>query len=492
MESLLVCAWVVPIPFHQAKGLGCVSDELAPFGEGSGVSGVASMGEREHREATMAGKLCVSAAVVLAAIGLHFFVDPADVAGRATGPGQPKPEAVPPLDDRLQPYLKVLQEQGQEPVRFVLEKLASHDLIIFDDGLHSALEPFEFYQQLIRDRGFQRQAPAIFLEAVPINQQRHLDAYLSAANDDPRLLYPAFQEDHNGKGWNYQTYFELLRTVRAVNQTLPDKGKLKVYGVCFPTYWPQIQTHQDLVQYKKSSSPSCDHHLYAAIRNELAEFKEKRKGVFLTNTRHAYKGLRSKDGQFFWNAATFIHQWHPGKAYSIRVHNVTIQAVRSLPTGSARTFEGQVTHEYKHVRMARGLWDSAFRAADDRPVAFPLQGNVFGKEPFTGPDQLDALPGQKMQDAYDAVIFLAPLEKLRHCALVDLYTPAFKQEMKRRYRLMLADDQLAEVLKKTRTKSYDEMWSLFVEKSSFAQPVRPLPEAQLVGPIDEWKTPSKE
>jgi hypothetical protein len=418
------------------------------------------------------------------------------VAGGSPGrPARAESRTAPPVDERLRPYLKVLRQHGQEPVRFVLDKLAAYDLLIFDDAIHTAVEPFDFYQRLIRDRAFQRQAPAIFLEAVPINQQRHLDAYLNAPGDDLRLLYPAFQNDHNGKGWNYQTYFDLLRTVRTVNQTLPDQSKLKVHGVCFPTFWPEVQTRQDLIQYNKSANLSFDHHLYAAVVTELAAFKEKRKGIFLTNTRHAYKGLRRKDGQFFWNAATFVHQWHPGKAYSIRLHNAVVQIVRELPAVSARKFEGRIRPEWRYVRMARGLWDSAFRAAGDRPVAFPLQGNVFGKEPFEGPDrdQLDVLPNQTMQDAFDAVIFLAPLEKLRRCAFVDLYTPAFKQEMKRRFRLMLGDDQLAELLKKTGARDYDEMWSLLVEKAgSFARPVQPLPEAQAVGPIDEWKTRPRE
>jgi hypothetical protein len=387
-------------------------------------------------------------------------------------------------DERLQPYLKVLREDGREPVRFVVDKLASHDLIVFDDGMHHALEPFEFYQKLIKDPAFQRQAPAIFLEAVPVSQQRHLDAYLSAPEDDQRLLYPAFQNDQNGRGWNLKTYFDLLQTLRAVNKALPDKGKLKVYGVGSPTFWPEIQTHQDLIQFRKSLL-SFDHTMYAVIRNEMADFQANRKGIFLTNTRHAYKGLRRKDGQFFWNAATFIHQWHPGKAYSVRVHHLVLQAVRPLATAGGSLVRPR--HEYKYVRVARGLWDSAFRAAGDKRVAFPLQGNVFGKTPYVGAEQLEALPGQKMQDAFDAVVFLAPLEELRSCAYVDIFTPTYKQELKRRLSLLWTQDELQELFRKTKTKDLDELFALF-EKAGWARPAGPIPEAQLLGPIDEWKT----
>jgi hypothetical protein len=142
--------------------------------------------------------------------------------------------------------------------------------------------------------------------------------------------------------------------------------------------------------------------------------------------------------------------------------------------------------EYTFVRMARGLWDSAFRAHGDRPIAFPIIGNVFGEEPYLGNHQLDALPGQKMKDAYDAVIFLVPIEKLRQTALVDfIYTPSFRQELKRRYRILYTEAQLAELFQASQVKDLDGL----VEKTVRARPEQPLPQARSVGPIDEWKAP---
>ena len=397
-------------------------------------------------------------------------------------PGNFEPQKI---DARLQPYLKVLRERGEEPIHFVLEKLTTHDLIIFDDAHHTSLEAFEFYQRLIEDEAFKQKLTLIFLEVVPINKQRHLDAYLNATSDDPSLLFPAFQDHVNGRGWNLKTYFDLLRTVRVVNQRIPVEKKIRVLGVDCPTFWSEIQTRQDLEQFNKSLA-TRDHHMYAVIVNELAEFKENRKGILLTNTRHAYKGLRRNDGQFFWNSATFFHQWHPGKAYSIRLHNSTTEAVKGRASA-----DGRETLEYRSVRMAHGLWDSAFRAAGDRPVALPLQGNEFGEEPYIGAD-LDTMPGQKMQDVYDAVIFLAPLEKMSQCALVDsIYTAAFKQELKRRFGLMYSEAQLIEVFKKFQARNLDELF-VYLEKNLGACPVQPLPEAQSVGPIDEWKSNIKE
>lgn len=74
---------------------------------------------------------------------------------------------------------------------------------------------------------------------------------------------------------------------------------------------------------------------------------------------------------------------------------------------------------------------------------------------------LDVAPGQTMADAYDALVFLAPLEELHDSATLGFfYTPEFKAELRRRIRLLqgahLADflagegvgslDQLIELL----------------------------------------------
>lgn len=42
-------------------------------------------------------------------------------------------------------YCKVIKEQGENPYMFVENKLKMYDLIVFDDALHAAVEPFEFY-----------------------------------------------------------------------------------------------------------------------------------------------------------------------------------------------------------------------------------------------------------------------------------------------------------------------------------------------------------
>ena len=279
-------------------------------------------------------------------------------------------------------HLADLRERGREPIAFVLELLDRHDLVVFDDALHTLVEPFEFYGRLVREPGFRERARYVFLEAVPLNQQRHIEAYLAAPEPDPRLLYPAFQNSLGGEGFPYATYFDLLATVHDVNRALADSERIRVVAVGSPSYWSEIETARDVEVFRQGLD-AYDYTMYAMIRSTLGESGGK--GIFLTNTRHAYQAVRHADGSLYWNATTYFHEREPGRAFSIRFHapQLVIERVRE-DTSAVRTTQGLDRIDYRWDRMEGGAWDRAFRDDGNRPVAVPLEGTAFGRAPYAG------------------------------------------------------------------------------------------------------------
>jgi hypothetical protein len=388
-------------------------------------------------------------------------------------------------DPRLQPYVSVLEQQGQRPLRFVIDRLGEFDLIVFDDAWHPAVEPFAFYEELVRSPEFRQRARYVFVEVLPINKQQHIDAYMQSTPEDRTLLYPAFQDDLSGRGWPLQSYFDLLHAIYEVNRDLDEDDRICVVAVNHASYWSEIHTPEDVRLFRKTLRGN-DYTMYRTVVDELDGFSGAGKGIFLTNTRHAYKGIKGKEGEFFWNAGTFLHQWHPGKTYSIRFHNMalSVEGERAPATNQAETTSGIERYRYSWIRMAHGLWDSAFEAFGNRPVAFPLEGNAFGTEGYVGNHMHKAAPGQTMSDAYDAIIFLAPLEELHNTATVGfLYTPRFKQELARRYRILYTPEQLQDRFERYEV---DDLESL-IEKDCAASPQEPIPQAKQLEPKDAWK-----
>jgi len=380
------------------------------------------------------------------------------------------------VEDRLQPYIEAIEAEGEEPIDFVINKLDEVDLIIFDDALHTAVEPFEFYQEVIKTPSFYKKVKKVFIETASVNKQQHIDAYFQSEPENRELLYPVFQDDINGTGWPMKTYFDLFHTIYVLNRSLPEKQRLEVIGVDNPTYWSEIKTKRDLELFQKTLS-SRDFSMYKMIAVELNYFEDGTKGIFLTNTRHAYKGIKNSKNKFYWNTGTFFHQWHPGKTYSIHFHSVYL------------FIEKNEKPAIKFDRIADGIWDSAFEALGNNPIAISLKKNVFGNEEYIGNHMLNVAPNQTMYDAYDALIFLGPLENMRKTAMVDfIYTDKYKIELQRRGRILYSDKEIKQMMKKHGVDSLTEL----IDKAYAAEPEILLPQAQSIQPIDAWKTKDDE
>lgn len=50
--------------------------------------------------------------------------------------------------DDLEKFEKAIRKFGTEPMDYVTNRLEKSDLLVFDDGFHSALEPFKFYEDM--------------------------------------------------------------------------------------------------------------------------------------------------------------------------------------------------------------------------------------------------------------------------------------------------------------------------------------------------------
>ena len=386
------------------------------------------------------------------------------------------------IHPKLRPYYQTLKTQGNPPIDFMREQINHYDLLIFDDALHPAQEPFDFYQQLIRDKVFGQKLHYVFLEILPVTAQRYLDAFLNAPTRNHQLLYPAFQQTFNGYANNYQTYFDLLDTVWEVNQRLAMPDKIKVMATDIPLLWAGIGHKTDWENFRKILK-GRDYNLYRVILDVMQDFKKGKKGIFLTNTRHAYKGIRNKKGQFHWNCGTFFAQNHPGKTYAIRIHNISLDIYKQVKK-EAQTAQGLDRVKYRWIRMEQGLWDAAFEANQAKPVAISLKNNVFGRAAYVGNHGLTAQQGQTIYDAYDALVMLKPLEKLQFSGRVGaVYTPDFQQEMVRRLKVLNNPTEIKALLHQHKASSLEA----YVKSLAKDIPRQPNPLLKQLGNKDEWK-----
>jgi len=362
-------------------------------------------------------------------------------------------------------YDAVISRAGEDPADFVEQTLNEVDLLICDDGLHPAVAPYDFLCNYLQQKP--GTADIVFLEVVSIKAQSAIDAFMAGEAKDTLLLAPVFRESFS-YFWPYETYLHLLSTVWDINHRVPEDQRIRVVGVDQPIYWEGLQTREDYNIFQASLT-ARDNFMYRTILKNMDYFQSGLKGIFMTNTRHAYKCIRDKDGAPYWNAGTFFHEWHPGKTYALRFHNVILNITASKDPGENASTEGMDRMVYSWARMDDGAWDEAFARNDNRPVAIPLKGNLFGRHPYMGNHMTNVKAGQSMSDAFDAVIFLKPLEETTFSAETDFFmTEAFKKEVARRVRVMNGH-RLEEFLKEQGCETVEE----YVEKLCVYVPERP-------------------
>ncbi len=364
-----------------------------------------------------------------------------------------------------QDYYNSIRKVGKEPTAFIAEKIKAHDLIIFDDALHSAVEPFEFYCTYLSKNP--KSVDYVFLEIIPISAQPHIDSFLNNSIKDTALLEEVFQQDVR-YGWPYETYLNLFSVVWDINQQLPKNDIIRIIGVGQPIYWEGLHSREDYNVYQQSLL-SRDNFMYNTILKYMDEFRSNKKGIFLTNTRHAYKCIKKEDSQIYWNTGTFFYQWHPGRTYSVRFHNMILNIEATKKDTKNSSTEGLDRLVYSWVRMGNGLWDKVFAKNGNKPVAIPFKDNIFGQHPYIGNHMTNALPGQTMYDSYDALIFLKPLEETKFSAHTNFfYTNAFKKEVEHRVRVIHEHD-LDKFLKENNVSSVSE----YIEKLAKYVPEKP-------------------
>ncbi len=368
------------------------------------------------------------------------------------------------FSQNIEEYTKVINEKGKEPIEFVLNTIEKYDLIIFDDALHPAVEPFEFYQELLSAK--ENKIMYVFIEVFQINIQHYIDAYFESNTKDKNLLKKVFQDDFSGYGLRYETYLNLLSRIWDINHLRNDSKKIKVIAVDQPIYWESIHTRRDYDTFLESLI-GRDYFMYKTILKKMSSFEKRKKGIFLTNTRHAYKHIKNSNGELYWNCGTFFNKWHNEKTYSIRIHNATLSIENKTDTQNKNiSAQGLEKYTYSWSKMENGYWDEAFKLNKNKPVAFSLKDNVFGKAKYIGNHMTNVEKNQTMYDAYDALIFLAPLDNLHFSAKMNfLYTNEFKKELKRRIKI-LNEDGIDSFLKKNQMHSIDK----FIEQLDHYEP----------------------
>jgi hypothetical protein len=359
----------------------------------------------------------------------------------------------------LRPFTEFLHREAADPQPFLLDALAAHRVVVMGE-VHHRPRYWAFDAALASARDFSKKVGVIYLE-LPSNDQALVDRYLATPRYDPQPVIEMLR-DNLWMGWPDQPMLDFFKSVWEVNHSLPPGQRVRIVLVDMARPWKEIKTREDWQKYDVDR----DEFMAANIVRDLRQHAgPTRHALFIVGFMHAIKNLSHAGGEPMKSAG-----WHLREALG----ETNVFAV--FPHCPVIANMGGV-----RGRLASGLFETAFAAMTNRPMAFPLGHGPFGRLPFDA--SLDFITTNSYGSGFDAYLYLGPLEDEIFSPLIaGFYTEEFVQELDRRHRIENGAGLVeAYHLARLNAESFIGWMS-----ASWGQPRREWSAFQL-GPLDAWQ-----
>lgn len=316
-------------------------------------------------------------------------------------------------DEYLRPFVEFLKREAADPQEFLLKALARHRMVIMGE-VHHRPRHWQFDSALVRAKTFPHSVGVIYME-LPPNDQALVDQFLAAPKYDPAPVIEMLR-DNLWMGWPDQSMLDFFKTVWGVNQTRPKGQRLRIVLVDMQRPWKKINSRSDWRKYDGDRNQLMAENIVRDLREHASD---PRHALFIVGYMHAMVNLSSPGGDPMESAG-----WH------LRVALGESNVFAVFPHSPVMANMGDIGG-----RLALGLFETAFAALNNQPMAFPLDHGPFGEQVFDA--SLDDLTTDAYRKGFHAYLYLGPLEDEVFSPLIPgFYTDEFVQELERRSHVM--------------------------------------------------------
>lgn len=312
------------------------------------------------------------------------------------------------------PYVTFLKNQNNA-TDYILELFNKNDIVILCEGLHPEMTQYDFIYELISDKRFIKKVGNIYSEVGSSTQQANLDSLMSMRNltmDEFESRLVNITRDYlHYPIWENTNYFNYLKRLYALNQTLPENLQIKHNFNDLECNWNEIKNKKDYQSKIKSNFIIRDkilaENILKSYENMLASNSDRRKCLVIMNSRHAFgapKNKQVKVGDTGESCATLIMNKYPHTSTNVLMNTVKSSFGLSLSNLPPYVLPAQSTPIHE------GIWDNAFAENGNKAVGFDLNDSPFGKDQF----DLFLIPTLKKfnyQDIFNGMVFFKPLRE---------------------------------------------------------------------------------
>jgi len=335
--------------------------------------------------------------------------------------------------NEVQPYVSYLKNNAKPPLKYVMELFETYDLVILSERTHPETTQWEFIYKLTSDPKFIESVGHIFTEYGSVLQQPSLEEFMSTSNLGDREVERHVIEilrnfPVHPYGWSNNNFFDYLKKLYRLNQSLAVDKKNELYFSDIPWQW-EGKTKNNYDLFWKTEIPNRDKIMANRIISKFHEILEsdakRKKALVIMNTRHAYK-----TGGYF-NTGDFVFREFPEKT-AIVMFNTTASVYSDVSGGYEQS--------PADIPIQDGKWDTAFWMLGNSPLGFDFKHSPFGKDQFDLHSGFAHI-GLEYEDVFTGMIFYQPLGK--HMVASNIpgyYDEEFKQTVLERAQLKGNED----------------------------------------------------
>lgn len=304
--------------------------------------------------------------------------------------------------------LEYLEQEGVTPTEYVIDQFQVHDVVLLGE-IHRIRQNLEFVHELIPTL-YANGIYTIGMEFGAEEDQQRLDSLVTA---------PAYSEEvakaimfNYNVAWAYQEYIDVYKAAWEFNRRL-GKGErpFRILNLSYRYHWEGFEPPRTPEKLKKVfHRGTADQFRTRLIEKEIIQKDEKLLallGVYHAFTRYAMPELLYNSDDF----CTYDDQWlgnrlyrkYPGKVCNILLH----QAFYNLPGDSPNL-----------VSPANGRLEKLMALNNNQPLGFDLLNSPMGKLRDNSYLSM-CYEDFNLEMLFDGYIFLAPLDELKGCSVID-------------------------------------------------------------------------
>ena len=330
-----------------------------------------------------------------------------------------------PDNQNLKDKVAFIESVDQTPKEYIFDLFEKHDIVVLCETFHPEMTQWEFIYDVVSDSRFINNVGHLFTEYGASNYQENVNKYLTTRYENDTLLEKATTDLLRNEGqwifWHNYNFFNFLKKINKLNNTLPDSLKIREYFTDVHTFDKSIKNYEDHLKKKRVHRDSCMASTIMKTFETIQSDSTRKKCLVIMNYRHAFNDTKNykneRDYVYYEDATSYLFYNFKDQVANVFIHNISV---------------GGNGYPFIYPPIQNSSWDKAFELCGNKPVGFDFQNSPFGSDICDIFTNFGKRTKNTYQDIFTGMVFLNPTSNFWFKTGIPYLMDDFESEYARR------------------------------------------------------------